>query len=257
MPTISQLAGILDRSFDGADLDAATEIRGNLHLDDRVVLLAGPVRERVGPYLSYRSASWQTSVNADLFIHVCSWKTARRSRARPPSEHPGPAASSITATGGSPAAAAARKPSSPAGEGAELSCAAGDRARSERVQRPRPVDAGLSSGRVRLHDADELGALVAAENQGEAVTAGAEEAELGEAALRGDRAVRRASAVRVHRDAAAIAVAGLRACSIAVSPHSGQASCQKRDTVRRLHPRGAVDNLVLANHRFPSRASGG
>jgi hypothetical protein len=55
-----------------------TDIRGGrLHLDDRVILLAGPVRDRVDAYLSYRTATWPTSVNAHLFIHARSWKTTR------------------------------------------------------------------------------------------------------------------------------------------------------------------------------------
>jgi hypothetical protein len=55
-----------------------TDIRGGrLHLDDRVILLAGPVRERVDAYLSLRAATWPASVNAYLFIHARSWKTTR------------------------------------------------------------------------------------------------------------------------------------------------------------------------------------
>ena len=52
-----------------------TDIRGGrLHLDDRVILLAGPVRDRVGAYLNYRAATWPATVNAHLFIHARSWK---------------------------------------------------------------------------------------------------------------------------------------------------------------------------------------
>jgi hypothetical protein len=55
-----------------------TDIRsGRLHLDDRVILLAEPVRDRVDTYLSYRAATWPASVNARLFIHARSWKTTR------------------------------------------------------------------------------------------------------------------------------------------------------------------------------------
>jgi len=55
-----------------------TGIRGGrLHLDDRVILLAEPVRGRVDAYLNYRAATWPTSVNAYLFIHARSWKTTR------------------------------------------------------------------------------------------------------------------------------------------------------------------------------------
>ena len=48
---------------------------GRLHLDDRVILLAGPVRERVDTYLNYRTATWSASVNVYLFIHARSWKS--------------------------------------------------------------------------------------------------------------------------------------------------------------------------------------
>lgn len=55
-----------------------TDIRGGrLHLDDRAILLAGPVRERVDAYLTYRAATWPATVNAHLFIHARSWKTTR------------------------------------------------------------------------------------------------------------------------------------------------------------------------------------
>ena len=55
-----------------------TDIRGGrLHLDDRVILLAGPVRDRVDAYLSYRAVTWPTTVNAHLFIHVRNWNSTR------------------------------------------------------------------------------------------------------------------------------------------------------------------------------------
>jgi hypothetical protein len=55
-----------------------TDIRGGrLHLDDRVILLAEPVRDRVDAYLAYRTATWPASINAYLFIHARSWKTTR------------------------------------------------------------------------------------------------------------------------------------------------------------------------------------
>ena len=50
---------------------------GRLHLDDRVILLAGPVRDRVDAYLSYRTEMWPTTINVYLFIHARSWKTTR------------------------------------------------------------------------------------------------------------------------------------------------------------------------------------
>ena len=55
-----------------------TDIRGGrLHLDDRVILLAEPVRDRVDAYLAYRAATWPASINAHLFVHARSWKTIR------------------------------------------------------------------------------------------------------------------------------------------------------------------------------------
>jgi integrase len=55
-----------------------TDIRGGrLHLDDRVILLAKPVRDRVDAYLNYRAVTWPATVNAYLFIHARSWKTTR------------------------------------------------------------------------------------------------------------------------------------------------------------------------------------
>ncbi len=55
-----------------------TDIRGGrLHLDDRVILLAQPVRDRVDAYLSHRAATWPTTVNAHLFIHARNWTGTR------------------------------------------------------------------------------------------------------------------------------------------------------------------------------------
>ena len=55
-----------------------TDIRGGrLHLDDRVILLARPVRDRVDAYLSHRAATWPTTVNAHLFIHARNWTGTR------------------------------------------------------------------------------------------------------------------------------------------------------------------------------------
>jgi hypothetical protein len=55
-----------------------TDIRGGrLHLDGRVILLARPVRERVDAYLSYRAATWPTTINAHLFVHARSWTSTR------------------------------------------------------------------------------------------------------------------------------------------------------------------------------------
>jgi hypothetical protein len=55
-----------------------TDIRGGrLHLDDRVILLAEPVRDRVAAYLAYRAATWPATVSTYLLIHARSWKTTR------------------------------------------------------------------------------------------------------------------------------------------------------------------------------------
>src|SRR6185437_735098 len=52
-----------------------TDLRGGrLHLDARVILLAAPVRDRVGAYLTYRAQAWPTTANAYLFVHARSWK---------------------------------------------------------------------------------------------------------------------------------------------------------------------------------------
>jgi hypothetical protein len=55
-----------------------TDIRsGRLYLDGRVILLAGPVRDRVDAYLCYGAATWPATINAHLFIHARNWKTTR------------------------------------------------------------------------------------------------------------------------------------------------------------------------------------
>ena len=55
-----------------------TDIRsGRLHLDDRVILLARPVRDRVDAYLSHRAATWPDTVNAHLFKHARNWTSTR------------------------------------------------------------------------------------------------------------------------------------------------------------------------------------
>jgi hypothetical protein len=55
-----------------------TDIRGGrAHLDDRVILLARPVRDRVDAYLCYRAATWPATVNAHLFIHARTWTSTR------------------------------------------------------------------------------------------------------------------------------------------------------------------------------------
>lgn len=47
-----------------------TDVRdGRLFLDDHVVLLAAPARQRLDTYLAERSARWPATANAHLFIH--------------------------------------------------------------------------------------------------------------------------------------------------------------------------------------------
>jgi integrase len=43
---------------------------GRLHVGDRVILLAAPVRERLSAYLTYRNRRWPNSANAHLFINI-------------------------------------------------------------------------------------------------------------------------------------------------------------------------------------------
>lgn len=43
---------------------------GRLHLDRRTVLLAQPVRQRMGAWLDYRSQRWPNTANPHLFIHL-------------------------------------------------------------------------------------------------------------------------------------------------------------------------------------------
>jgi hypothetical protein len=55
-----------------------TDLRdGRLHLDDRTILLAGPVRPRVAAWLDYRNQRWPKSANPHLFIH---YRTATQTR---------------------------------------------------------------------------------------------------------------------------------------------------------------------------------
>jgi hypothetical protein len=56
-----------------------TSIRdGRLHLDDQVILLAGPVRERVNDYLDHRAATWPVTVNPHFFVHARNWTSTRQ-----------------------------------------------------------------------------------------------------------------------------------------------------------------------------------
>jgi hypothetical protein len=61
-----------------------TDVRdGRLHLDGRVIPLAGPVRERLAAWLDERARRWPATVNPHLFIN---WYTAY---ANPRSAAPG------------------------------------------------------------------------------------------------------------------------------------------------------------------------
>ncbi|MGH3451649.1 MAG: hypothetical protein ACRDQW_13180 [Haloechinothrix sp.] len=63
------------RSHELRDLKL-TDIRDrHLHLDERVIPLAEPVRRRLRAWLDYRNARWPTSTNPHLFIH---FRTAGR-----------------------------------------------------------------------------------------------------------------------------------------------------------------------------------
>lgn len=50
---------------------------GRLHVGDQVILLAGPVRQRLARYLDHRRDTWPASVNPYVFIHVRNAGTAR------------------------------------------------------------------------------------------------------------------------------------------------------------------------------------
>jgi hypothetical protein len=72
-PATAALAGML--AFHGL---RAAQIRnlhlgdardGRLHVDGRVVLLAAPVRDRLGAYLDFRASRWPRTVNPHLFIN--------------------------------------------------------------------------------------------------------------------------------------------------------------------------------------------
>ncbi len=55
-----------------------TDIRdGRLRIGEQVILLAGPVRERVAAWLDYRNRTWPDSVNPHLFLHVRNAGTLR------------------------------------------------------------------------------------------------------------------------------------------------------------------------------------
>ncbi|MGW5518882.1 hypothetical protein [Nocardia africana] len=72
-PTCAALAGLL--AFHAVRVRQlialqVTDIRdGRLHLPDRIVPLAEPVRQRMTAYLDYRQQKWPATANPHLFIH--------------------------------------------------------------------------------------------------------------------------------------------------------------------------------------------
>lgn len=55
-----------------------TDLRdGRLHVGGQVILLAGPVRQRLARYLDFRQQAWPDSVNPYLFLHVRNAGAAR------------------------------------------------------------------------------------------------------------------------------------------------------------------------------------
>lgn len=46
---------------------------GRLHVGDQIIVLAEPVKQRLGAYLDYRATTWPTTINPHLFIHRRSW----------------------------------------------------------------------------------------------------------------------------------------------------------------------------------------
>ncbi|MGH3262421.1 MAG: hypothetical protein ACRDNS_10525, partial [Trebonia sp.] len=72
-PATAALAGLLVfhgvRAAHIRQLHLADIHDGRLRIDDRIVLLAKPVRERLAGYLDYRACRWPRTINPHLFIH--------------------------------------------------------------------------------------------------------------------------------------------------------------------------------------------
>ncbi|WP_174555303.1 hypothetical protein [Nocardia anaemiae] len=72
-PTCAALAGLL--AFHAVRVRQLITLRitdihdGRVHLPDRAVPLAEPVRQRVSAYLDYRNSQWPDTANPHLFIH--------------------------------------------------------------------------------------------------------------------------------------------------------------------------------------------
>jgi hypothetical protein len=65
------------RIYQLAELELTDLHDGRLHINDRVILLAEPARERLNTYLDHRQNTWPTSVNPHMFIHARNWTNAR------------------------------------------------------------------------------------------------------------------------------------------------------------------------------------
>jgi integrase len=72
-PARAVLAGLLAfhglRTGELRGLQLTDTHDGRLHLDNRTIPLAGPVRVRVAAYLDYRNAQWPNTANPHLLIH--------------------------------------------------------------------------------------------------------------------------------------------------------------------------------------------
>ncbi len=72
-PTVAVLAGLTAfHALTPAQLSTVklTDVRdGRLHIADRVIVLAGPVRQRLRVYLDHRARRWPATANPYLFLH--------------------------------------------------------------------------------------------------------------------------------------------------------------------------------------------
>ena len=72
-PTVAALAGLAAfHALTPAQLSAIklTDVRdGRLHIADRAIVLADPVRRRLSVYLDHRARRWPATANPYLFLH--------------------------------------------------------------------------------------------------------------------------------------------------------------------------------------------
>jgi integrase len=111
-----------------------TDVRdGRLHLDGRVIPLAGPVRERLAAWLDDRARRWPATVNPHLFIN---WYTAvRESRV----SSPGSATPSASPRRPSARTASCTRPWPPAAtSAASATCSASPSAAPSATPAPQP-----------------------------------------------------------------------------------------------------------------------